>query len=164
MAPTCCGFGQKLQWSECRFDAKIGEHYYWRQGGDRVCSHNAISSICQAGQVCHALVTPPSYRRDRACSLPPIVFRVKSQLIPAFAELCSTLNTAVAPDHNLGTSANTGQGGHWGQPWGTVSAGQTIRLLSFQIHVDILFIHPLVTSAITVAPATGIPGLARCAG
>ena len=84
-------------------------------------------------------------------------------MIPAFAELCSTLNTAAAPDHNLGTSANTGQGGHWGQPWGTLSAGQTIRLLSFQIYVDIFFIHPQITSSITVALAVAIPGLARCA-
>ena len=64
----------------------------------------------------------------------------------------------MAPDHNLGTSANTGQGGHWGQPWGTLSAGQTIRLLSFQIYVDIFFVHPQITSSITVALAIAIPG------
>ena len=84
--------------------------------------------------------------------------------IPIDPRLCWTLlNTAAAPDHNLGTSANTGQGGHWGQPWGTLSAGQTIRLLSFQIYVDIFFIHPLVTYSIIVALAIAIPGLARCA-
>ena len=76
----------------------------------------------------------------------------------------------MAPDHNLGTSANTGQGGHWGQPWGTLSAGQTIRLLSFQIYVDIFFIHPLITSSDYIfdhcVPSYShpwLPGLARCA-